>query len=218
MLGALASSGLAPQRLELEITEAVLMQNSEVTLRTLHQLRALGIRISMDDFGTGYSSLSYLRSFPFDKIKIDRCFIKGLGDSSESDAIVHAVAGLADSLGMTTTAEGVETREQLDLVRIWAAPTCRASTTVPPVPVRELAKCIGAADPERRSRQPDRRPISRGPATVRARRIGARPAKRLIIAIAGNISLLKAVDCIVPVRGRMRPSDAFELPKWNFGL
>ena len=93
------------------------MQNSEVTLRVLHQLRALGIRVSMDDFGTGYSSLSYLRSFPFDKIKIDRCFIKGLGHGSESDAIVRAVAGLANSLNMTTTAEGVETREQLDLVR-----------------------------------------------------------------------------------------------------
>jgi diguanylate cyclase (GGDEF)-like protein len=117
VLDALASSRLSADRLELEITEAVLMQNSELTLRVLHELRALGIRVSMDDFGTGYSSLSYLRSFPFDKIKIDRCFIKGLGHSSESDAIVRAVAGLANSLNMTTTAEGVETREQLDLVR-----------------------------------------------------------------------------------------------------
>jgi diguanylate cyclase (GGDEF)-like protein len=117
VLGALASSRLPADRLEFEITEAVLMHNSEVTLRVLHQLRALGISVSMDDFGTGYSSLSYLRSFPFDKIKIDRCFIKGLGYSSESDAIVRAVAGLANSLDMATTAEGVETREQLDLVR-----------------------------------------------------------------------------------------------------
>jgi EAL domain-containing protein (putative c-di-GMP-specific phosphodiesterase class I) len=117
VLGALASSQLPADRLEFEITEAVLMHNSEVTLRVLHQLRALGISVSMDDFGTGYSSLSHLRSFPFDKIKIDRCFIKGLGYSSESDAIVRAVAGLANSLDMATTAEGVETREQLDLVR-----------------------------------------------------------------------------------------------------
>ncbi|MFZ1921075.1 MAG: EAL domain-containing protein [Xanthobacteraceae bacterium] len=142
VLSALASSGLAPQRLELEITEAVLMQNSEVNLRTLHQLRALGIKISMDDFGTGYSSLSYLRSFPFDKIKIDRCFIKGLGEGSESDAIVQAVAGLAESLGMTTTAEGVETREQLDLVRELGCTDVQGFYYSPPVPARELAEFL----------------------------------------------------------------------------
>jgi diguanylate cyclase (GGDEF)-like protein len=117
VISALASSRLPAHRLEMEITEDVLMQNTEVTLQTLHQLRALGIRISMDDFGTGYSSLSYLRSFPFDKIKIDRCFISELGDSSESAAIVRAVTSLASSLSMTTTAEGVETREQLDQAR-----------------------------------------------------------------------------------------------------
>jgi EAL domain-containing protein (putative c-di-GMP-specific phosphodiesterase class I) len=139
VLSALASSRLPPHRLELEITEAVLMQNSEATLRTLHQLRELGIRISMDDFGTGYSSLSYLRSFPFDKLKIDRCFIKGLGDSTESDAIVQAVAGLADSLGMTTTAEGVETREQLDLVRSLGCTDVQGFYYSRPVPVHELA-------------------------------------------------------------------------------
>jgi diguanylate cyclase (GGDEF)-like protein len=142
VLSALASSGLSPQRLELEITEAVLMQNSEVTLRTLHQLRALGIKISMDDFGTGYSSLSYLRSFPFDKIKIDRCFIKGLGDGSESDAIVQAVAGLANSLGMTTTAEGVETREQLDLVRELGCTDVQGFYYSPAVPARDLARLL----------------------------------------------------------------------------
>ncbi len=118
------------------------MQNSEVNLRTLHQLRALGIRISMDDFGTGYSSLSYLRSFPFDKIKIDRCFIKGLGDSSEADAIVHAVAGLAENLGMTTTAEGVETRQQLDLVRNLGCTDVQGFFYSPPVPVRELTEIL----------------------------------------------------------------------------
>src|ERR1700742_3925671 len=117
VLNALTAAQLPAHRLELEITEAVLMENTEANLRTLHGLRALGIRISMDDFGTGYSSLSYLRSFPFDKIKIDRCFISGLGDDNESDAIVGAVTGLAESLKMTTTAEGVETPEQLDRVR-----------------------------------------------------------------------------------------------------
>ena len=116
------------------------MQNTEVTIRTLHALRSLGIRISMDDFGTGYSSLSYLRSFPFDKIKIDRCFINGLDDSSESAAIVQAVAGLADSLKMTTTAEGVETREQLDRVRQLGCTHVQGYFYSPPVPAHELGK------------------------------------------------------------------------------
>jgi diguanylate cyclase (GGDEF)-like protein len=142
VLGALASSRLQADRLELEITEAVLMQNSELTIRVLHQLRSLGIRISMDDFGTGYSSLSYLRSFPFDKIKIDRCFIKGLGESSESDAIVQAVTGLADCLSMTTTAEGVETRQQLDLVRKLGCTDVQGFFYSPPVPLRELTKVL----------------------------------------------------------------------------
>ena len=140
VLSALASSRLPANRLELEITEAVLMQNSDVTLRTLHQLRSLGIRISMDDFGTGYSSLSYLRSFPFDTIKIDRCFINGLDDSSESAAIVQAVAGLADSLKMTTTAEGVETREQLDRVRQLGCTHVQGYYYSPPVRVHELGR------------------------------------------------------------------------------
>jgi EAL domain-containing protein (putative c-di-GMP-specific phosphodiesterase class I) len=142
VLSALASSGLPPSRLELEITEAVLMQNSDATLRTLHQLRSLGIRISMDDFGTGYSSLSYLRSFPFDKLKIDRCFINGLGANSESDAIVQAVTGLADSLKMTTTAEGVETSEQLDLVRRLGCTDVQGFFYSPPVPATELPKVL----------------------------------------------------------------------------
>jgi diguanylate cyclase (GGDEF)-like protein len=142
VLNALAASRLPAQRLELEITEAVLMQNNDATLRTLHQLRDLGIRISMDDFGTGYSSLSYLRSFPFDKIKIDRCFISGLGDSSESDAIVQAVAGLAESLSMTTTAEGVETSEQLDHVRRLGCTDVQGFLYSPPVPARDLTNFL----------------------------------------------------------------------------
>jgi diguanylate cyclase (GGDEF)-like protein len=113
----LAETGLAPTRLELEITESLLLNDNEQTLQTLHRLRAIGIRISMDDFGTGYSSLSYLRAFPFDKIKIDRSFMRDLDSRGDSLAIIKAVIGLGHSLGMSTTAEGVETEEQLAAVR-----------------------------------------------------------------------------------------------------
>jgi len=115
---ALADAGLAPERLELEITETVMLEDTEQTLAVLHRLRALGVRIAMDDFGTGYSSLSYLRRFPFDKVKIDRSFIQGLGESSgDSEAIVGAVTELCRTLGMATVAEGVETEAQLDSLR-----------------------------------------------------------------------------------------------------
>ena len=110
---ALADSGLPAQRLELEITELVLLQETEGSFAILHQLRDLGIKIAMDDFGTGYSSLGYLRSFPFNKIKIDQSFIRDLSSKEDSLAIVRAVVGLSSSLGITTTAEGVETKEQL---------------------------------------------------------------------------------------------------------
>jgi EAL domain-containing protein (putative c-di-GMP-specific phosphodiesterase class I) len=113
---ALAVSGLAPKRLELEITEGVLMTAHEGTLDVLHRLRAFGVKIAMDDFGTGYSSLSYLRSFPFDKIKIDSSFIRNVNDEDSSLAIIRAVTGLSASLGMATTAEGVETQEQFERV------------------------------------------------------------------------------------------------------
>jgi EAL domain-containing protein (putative c-di-GMP-specific phosphodiesterase class I) len=114
----LEETGLPATRLELEITESLLLADTEPTLATLHALRAMGIRISMDDFGTGYSSLSYLRSFPFDKIKIDRSFMRDLENKGDSLAIIKAVIGLGQALGMSTTAEGVETQEQLDAV--WA--------------------------------------------------------------------------------------------------
>ena len=114
---ALTVSGLPARRLELEITESVLLQNSEATLTTLHELRAMGVRISLDDFGTGYSSLSYLRSFPFDKIKIDRSFVSELATREDSMAIIRAVTGLGRSLGIVTTAEGVENDAQLELLR-----------------------------------------------------------------------------------------------------
>jgi diguanylate cyclase (GGDEF)-like protein len=113
----LKETGLSPARLELEITETLLLDKSGTVLATLHALRALGVRIAMDDFGTGYSSLSYLRSFPFDKIKIDRTFVRGMGASGDAQAIVRAIIGLGASLGMTITAEGVETESDLAQLR-----------------------------------------------------------------------------------------------------
>ena len=106
-----------PDRLELEITESVLLADNEMRSQMLQQLKALGVRIAMDDFGTGYSSLSYLRSFPFDKIKIDQSFVRDLSSSADSLAIIKAVIGLGHSLGMSTTAEGVETEDQFELIR-----------------------------------------------------------------------------------------------------
>jgi diguanylate cyclase (GGDEF)-like protein len=113
ILSALEESGLDPRRLELEITESVLLGDHRTALDVLHKVREMGVRVSMDDFGTGYSSLSYLRSFPFDKIKIDQSFVRGPPDDSSGAAIVGAIAALGQSLGMTTIAEGVETEEQL---------------------------------------------------------------------------------------------------------
>jgi diguanylate cyclase (GGDEF)-like protein/PAS domain S-box-containing protein len=117
VISALGRSGLSPRRLELEITESVFLAETEANLAILHQLRELGVSISMDDFGTGYSSLSYLRSFPFDKIKIDRSFVKDLAEREDCVAIVRAISGLGRSLNITTTAEGVETTDQLDWLR-----------------------------------------------------------------------------------------------------
>jgi diguanylate cyclase (GGDEF)-like protein len=114
---ALAQTGLAADRLELEITETALLQDNEAVLATLHRLRNLGLRTVLDDFGTGYSSLSYLRSFPFDKLKIDQTFVREMATRPDCQAIVISIASLALQLGITTTAEGVETREQLDQVR-----------------------------------------------------------------------------------------------------
>jgi len=116
IIQALAVSGLDPSRLEIEITEATLMEQTDEIVAILNSMRALGVRVAMDDFGTGYSSLSYLQKFPFNKIKIDQSFIRGLGTSEESSAIVKAVAGLADSFNMATTAEGVETESQRAIV------------------------------------------------------------------------------------------------------
>jgi EAL domain-containing protein (putative c-di-GMP-specific phosphodiesterase class I) len=115
--GALATSGLRPDRLELEITEAVLIRDDEAALAILHQLRGIGVRIALDDFGTGYSSLSYLKRFPFDKIKIDRCFVSDIDAAGGSSSIVQAVVNIAAALNTTTVAEGVETETQRALLR-----------------------------------------------------------------------------------------------------
>jgi EAL domain-containing protein (putative c-di-GMP-specific phosphodiesterase class I) len=113
---ALAAAELSPSRLELEITESVLMENRDEVMPILHALRERGIRISMDDFGTGYSSLSYLSSFPFDKIKIDKSFVNDIAENREAHAIMRAIILLGDALGMRVTVEGVETAEQMALL------------------------------------------------------------------------------------------------------
>jgi diguanylate cyclase (GGDEF)-like protein len=138
--GALAASGLNPARLEIEITETVLLHNKEATLAVLHQLRALGIRIAMDDFGTGYSSLTYLQSFPFDKIKIDRSFVKDITENSGSLNIVRAVAALANGMGMTATAEGVETTEQLERISSEGCTEMQGFLFSRPLPAREIER------------------------------------------------------------------------------
>jgi EAL domain-containing protein (putative c-di-GMP-specific phosphodiesterase class I) len=141
-MAALSASGLAAHRLELEITESVLLQDSETTLAILHKLRDFGIRISMDDFGTGYSSLSYLRSFPFDKIKIDQSFVRELASRGDSMAIVRAVTGLGKSLGISTTAEGVETSEQLALLRSEGCTEVQGYFFNPPRPAAEVENML----------------------------------------------------------------------------
>ncbi|MDO9370351.1 MAG: EAL domain-containing protein [Sphingopyxis sp.] len=117
VLSALSSSGLPASRLELEITESIFIANVEKTLEALHSLRALGVRIALDDFGTGYSSLSYLRSFPFDKLKIDQSFVRDLTQGGNANAMIRAITTLADALGMETLAEGVEDEAQAEILR-----------------------------------------------------------------------------------------------------
>jgi diguanylate cyclase (GGDEF)-like protein/PAS domain S-box-containing protein len=146
VISALAHSGLSPLRLELEITESLFLAETEANLAILHQLRELGVSISMDDFGTGYSSLSYLRSFPFDKIKIDRSFIKDLAQRSDCVAIVRAISGLGRSLNITTTAEGVETVDQLDWLRAEGCNEVQGflfSAARPAAEIQELLKNFG---------------------------------------------------------------------------
>lgn len=137
----LEATGLSPDRLELEITESLLLHNAESNLRVLHELRKMGVRISMDDFGTGYSALSYLRSFPFDKIKIDRSFIGDI-QSRDNNDLVSAVIGLGKSLGVMTTAEGVETELQLDIVREHGCSEVQGFLFSPPLPASAATELL----------------------------------------------------------------------------
>ncbi|KYG23023.1 diguanylate cyclase [Bradyrhizobium sp. AT1] len=141
--GALAASGLDPRRLELEITEAVLIRDDEAALSILHQLRSIGVRIALDDFGTGYSSLSYLKRFPFDKIKIDRCFVADIAEASGAPVIVQAVVNIAAASNMTTVAEGVETEAQRDLLRALGCTQMQGYLFSPPKPASEVRKLFG---------------------------------------------------------------------------
>ena len=149
VLQGLSRSGLEPQRLELEITESLFIDNVEATLASLHSLRTLGVRVALDDFGTGYSSLSYLRSFPFDKLKIDRSFIVDLLAHEGATAIIRAITTLADALGMETTAEGVENSDQLDILRAEGCGQIQGYLFSKPIPAAEVGALLQKLDRER---------------------------------------------------------------------
>ncbi len=146
---ALACSGLPPELLELEVTESVLLQNNVATLKMLHALHEIGVRISMDDFGTGYSSLSYLRSFPFDKIKIDQSFVRDLASSADAAAIIRAITALGASLGIRTTAEGVETEQQLTQLRAEGCSELQGYLFSRPIPPEHVPALIARINADR---------------------------------------------------------------------
>jgi predicted signal transduction protein with EAL and GGDEF domain len=144
---ALAASALAPGRLELEITEAILLQNRGTTLAALQELRESGVRIAMDDFGTGRSVLGYLRKFPFDKIKIDQSFIHNMSDHDDSLAIVRAMVAVGTGLCIGTTAEGVETREQLEQLKSEGCSEMQGYLFSPPKPAAEVKAWLSTVAP-----------------------------------------------------------------------
>ena len=139
ILCALVESGLPPERLELEITESVLMQNAESSGAVLQQLKNIGVSIVLDDFGTGYSSLSYLTTFAFDKIKIDKSFTKGLTNSAGCAAIVASILSLARGLEVAVTAEGIETKQQFELLRAAGVHQVQGYLFARPCPVAEVS-------------------------------------------------------------------------------
>ncbi len=147
----LAETGLEPARLEVEITEGLLMKNSDSNLATLQRLKDLGVRIAMDDFGTGYSSLGYLQSFPFDRIKVDRSFVSKLGSNASSSAIVRAVVDIAGSRGMHTTAEGVETEAQRQGLAMLGCDEAQGYLFSKPVPLDGVTKLIAEWAPQLKS-------------------------------------------------------------------
>jgi diguanylate cyclase (GGDEF)-like protein len=164
VLSALTDSGLAPGRLELEVTESVLLHHTEATLALLHRLKLLGVRIALDDFGTGYSSLSYLRRFPFDKLKIDQSFCRDVDDNEDALAIIRGVGGMAKALGIATVVEGVETAAQLDVVMAVCGGEIQGYLISPPQPSSEVPRLLAMrfafgkstvrATPRRRPVQP----------------------------------------------------------------
>jgi predicted signal transduction protein with EAL and GGDEF domain len=138
----LAETGLAPERLELEITERIFLADHEHTLATLRRIKALGVRIALDDFGTGYSSLSYLRSFPFDKIKVDRAFVSDVTQRNDYVVIVQAIISIAGALGMMTTAEGVETADQRQFLAALSCDEMQGYLFSAPVPVEQIPELV----------------------------------------------------------------------------
>jgi diguanylate cyclase (GGDEF)-like protein/PAS domain S-box-containing protein len=146
IISAIATNRIDPARICFEITETVLMQDSDANIETLHKLRDIGVQIALDDFGTGYSSLNYLRSFPFSKIKIDRCFIDEIDSRPDCQAIVRSVVGLAQSLGMTTTAEGVERLEQVEHLRLQGCSEVQGFLYSKAVPADQLSN-LRSVDP-----------------------------------------------------------------------
>jgi diguanylate cyclase (GGDEF)-like protein len=165
VVGTLAASGVAPERLELELTESLMLQDEHGSLAILNRLHKHGVRIALDDFGTGYSSLSYLQRFPFDKIKIDRCFITDIAEPDGSSSIVQAVVTIAADRHMTTTAEGVETEQQRDLLRELGCSEMQGYLFSPPKPAAEIRPMLFAdrehpdAAPANRARR--RKPVAR---------------------------------------------------------
>jgi diguanylate cyclase (GGDEF)-like protein/PAS domain S-box-containing protein len=143
---ALQASQLRAGSLKLEVTEGVIMRDAESSISTLQKLKALGIRLAIDDFGTGYSSLSYLRMLPLDVLKIDRSFVKGIGENAEDNAIVRAIISMSTSLGLTVTAEGVETEEQATLLREWSCDKAQGYLFAQPLDAQHLTDLLRAPE------------------------------------------------------------------------